>query len=407
MKLRAFFTIAALLSALSSAFAQSITGESKEKVLQTMQATIQRQAFVPGVDFAQWPAFLEKRRNDVAKAEDVPTFVTTVNEALRDFGISHIRLFSPQSVKTRVTGVAQNFGLRTEKSDSGLKITAVAPKGPAAQLGLEAGDEIIEVEGMEKPTTYPIPADRETTLFTIKRKATGQLKHFMVQKKSYSTDMPNTLTWTSKTTAILRIPSFSRTYNTKQIAGFIAEVNAKKAKSLVIDLRGNGGGFVANCNHLLSLLTPVGTPIGTQVNRQMTERYVQAVGGDGKDMVAIAKWAGPTSKTFKMSQEPFLGKLAILLDKGSASASEISSAVLKEQRGAVLVGKPSAGAVLVSLFLPLRDTDGFEVQVPLSDYVSPGGMRLEKNPLKPDVAVETVATEASDPALESALKAVK
>ena len=124
-------------------------------------------------------------------------------------------------------------------------------------------------------------------------------------------------------------------------------------------------------------------------------------------MVAIAKWSGPTSKTFKLTQAPFLGKIAILLDKGSASASEITSAVLKEERGAVLVGKPSAGAVLVSFFIPLRGTNGFEVQVPLSDYVSPGGMRLEKNPLKPDVAVETVATEASDPALESALKIVK
>ncbi|MCX6368488.1 MAG: S41 family peptidase [Armatimonadetes bacterium] len=407
MKFRSFLTLGILLGSLSSTFGQAITPESKTKVLQTMQASIQRQAFVPGVDFAQWPTFLEKRRSELDKSEDVPAFVNTVNEALRDFGISHIRLFSPQSAKARITGVTQNFGLRTEKSESGLKITALAPKGPAAQLGLEAGDEIIAVEGIEKPTTYPIPSDRETTLLTIKRKSTGLIKNYMVLKKAYSTDQPNTLTWTDKTTAVLRIPSFARTYNVKQIAGFIEEVNAKKAKSLVIDLRGNGGGLVSNCNHLLSLLTPVGTPIGTQVGRQMAERYIQTVGGDGKDMVAIAKWAGPTSKTFKLSQAPYLGKLAILLDKGSASASEISSAVLKEQRGAVLVGKPSAGAVLVSFFVPLRDTEGFEVQVPLSDYVSPGGMRLEKNPLKPDVTVEAVATETSDPVLESALKAIK
>ena len=407
MRLRALLTLGALLGAFSCAFAQPITPESKETVLVAMQATIQSQAFVPGVDFSQWPAFLEKRRNEIRSAEDVPTFVNSVNGALRDFGISHIRLFSPQSAKTRVTGVAQNFGLRTEKIESGLKITAIAAKGPAAQLGLEVGDEILEVEGLEKPTTYPVPSDRETALFTVKRKSNGQLKHFMLLKRAYSTDLPNTLTWTSKATAVLRIPSFSRTYDRKQIESFVAEVNEKRAHSLVLDLRGNGGGFVANCNHLLSLLTPPGTSTGTQVNRQMTERYMQTNGGDGKDMVAIAKWSGPTSKTFKLPQAPFLGKVAILLDKGSASASEITSAVLKEERGAVLVGKPSAGAVLVSLFIPLRGTDGFEVQVPLSDYVSPGGMRLEKNPLKPDVIVEAPRTEASDPTLESALKAIK
>ncbi len=407
MKLRALLILGALLGALSNAAAQPITEDSKAQVLEVMQTTILHQAFVPGVDFAQWPSFLEKRRNEIRSAEDVPTFVNSVNIALRDFGISHIRLFSPQSAKTRVTGVTQNFGLRTEKIESGLKITAIAPKGPAAQLGLEVGDEILEVEGQDKPTAYPIPADRETTLFMVKRKSTGQLKHFMVLKKAYSTDQPNTLTWTSKTAAVLRIPSFSRTYDRKQIESFVAEVNEKKAHSLVLDLRGNGGGFVANCNHLLSLLTPPGTSTGTQVNRQMTERYIETNGGDGKDMIAIAKWYGPTSKTFKLSQSPFLGKVAILLDKGSASASEITSAVLKEERGAVLVGKPSAGAVLVSLFLPLRGTDGFEVQVPLSDYVSPGGMRLEKNPLKPDVIVEAMTTSENDPTLESALKAIK
>lgn len=407
MRLRALLTVGVLFAALPGAFGQSISSELKDKVLLSMQTTIQRQAFVPGVDFAQWPSFLAKRQAEVDKAEDVPTFVNTVNSALRDFGISHIRLFSPQSAKARVTGVSMGFGLATQKSENGLVVTAIAPKSPAALLGIEAGDEIVQVEGMDKPTTYPIPADRDTTALTVKRKSTGTIKHFLLAKKSYSTDRPNTLTWTNKDTAVLRIPSFSRTYDAKQIEGFIAEVNQKKAKALVLDLRSNGGGFVRNCQHLLSLLSQPGTPIGTSVDRRITERYVQDTGGDSKDMVAIAKWCGPTSKTVKMTQQPFLGKLAVLLDRGSASASEITSAVLKEQRSAVLIGKQSAGAVLVSLFLPLASTEGFEVQVPLSDYVSPGGMRLEKNPLKPDVAVEAPVTEESDPVLESALKAIK
>lgn len=407
MRLRALLTVGVLLSALSNALAQTITAETKQKVLLTMHTTIQRQAFVPGVDFAQWPGFLAKRQAEVDQAEDIPTFVNTVNAALRDFGISHIRLFSPQSAKARVTGISQGFGMATQKSESGLLVTLVAPKSPAAELGLEPGDEILQVEGQDKPASYPIPADRETTALTVKRKATGAIKHFLLAKKAYSTDRPNTLTWVGKETAVLRIPSFSRTYDSRQIEGFIAEVNKKKARSLVLDLRSNGGGFVRNCQHLLSLLSEPGTPIGTSVDRRITERYVETTGGDSKDMVAIAKWCGPTSKTVKLTQQPFLGKLAILLDKGSASASEITSAVLKEQRGAVLIGKQSAGAVLVSLFLPLIGTEGFEVQVPLSDYVSPGGMRLEKNPLQPDVAVEATPNEASDPALESALKAIK
>lgn len=404
---RSLLTVSVFLAALSPSFSQPLAQANKEKVLQSMQTIIQREAFVPGVDFAQWPAFLEKRREEVNKAADVPSFQLAVNNALRDFGISHIRLLTPQNVKTRVTGQAQGFGFSAQRGEGGLVVTAIAPKSPAFELGLETGDEIIEVEGVPNVPAVVVPAEQETTLLTIKRKKTGLVKHYMLTKKAYSTDRPNTLTWASPDTAVLRIPSFLRTYNRKEIEGFLAEVNQKKAKALVIDLRGNGGGFVANCQHLLSLLSNPGTPTGTSVTRNIAERYAKETGGDAKDMVAVAKWVGPTLKTFKLPQAPYLGKLALLLDRGSASASEITGAVLKEQRNAVLVGRPSAGAVLVSLFRPLGDPMGFEVQIPIQDYVSPKGMRLEKNPLKPDLTVEAAADSEGDPVIAQAIKAIR
>lgn len=404
---RSLCLLPALFALAPVALGQPIAPENKDRVLSAMQNTIQRQAFVPGVDFGQWPAFLEKRRPEVDSAPDIPSFALAVNSALRDFGISHIRLLTPQNVKTRTTGQAQGFGFGALRGESGLLITAVAPQSPAFQLGLETGDEILEVEGVANPPAVMIPAEQETGLFTIKKKRTGQVKHYMIAKKAYSTDRPNTLTWPEPSTAVLRIPSFSRTYDRKQIEGFVAEVTKKKAKALILDLRANGGGLVANCQHLLSLLSPPGTPFGTSVTRTMAERYAKETGGDMKDMVAVAKWAGPSSKTFKLRQPPYLGKLAILLDRGSASASEITGAVLKEHRNAILIGRPSAGAVLVSLYIPLRDPSGFEVQIPLSDYVSPGGMRLEKNPLKPDITVEAPVSPESDPVVTEALRATR
>jgi len=404
---RGFLSLATLLAALSATFGQSISPENKNGVLQSMQNVILRQAFVPGIDFQQWPTFLEKHRADVDKASDTASFTLAVNNALRDFGISHIRLLSPQSARTRVTGQSQGFGFAAQKGERGFEITAIAPQSPAFQLGLEVGDEVVEIEGVGNPTSLAPLADQETALLTIKRKRTGQVKHYMVAKKAYSTDRPNTLAWVSPGIVHVKIPSFARTYNRREIEGFLAEVTQKKAKALVLDLRGNGGGFVANCQHLLSLLSEPGTPTGTSVTRAMAERFAKEANGDGKDMVAVAKWNGPTSKTFKTAQPPYLGKVVILVDKGSASASEITSAVLRERRKAVLVGKPSAGAVLVSIFAPLASTGGFEVQIPIQDYVSPGGMRLEKNPLKPDVVVEAQATTESDPVLEQALKAIR
>ena len=65
MRVRSLLTIGVLLGALSSAFGQSVSSETKDKVLLSMQNTIQRQAFVPGIDFTQWPAFLAKRQTEV------------------------------------------------------------------------------------------------------------------------------------------------------------------------------------------------------------------------------------------------------------------------------------------------------------------------------------------------------
>jgi len=119
-------------------------------------------------------------------------------------------------------------------------------------------------------------------------------------------------------------------------------------------------------------------------------------------MVAVAKWNGPSMRTRAQAVPPYAGPIAVLINGRSGSASEIVSAVLREKRGAVLVGRRSAGAVLVSQFAPLRD--GFEVQIPLSDYVTPGGMRLEKNGLVPDFEVEDPRRGAEDRAIPVAVQ---
>ncbi|HTQ11379.1 MAG TPA: S41 family peptidase, partial [Fimbriimonadaceae bacterium] len=86
---------------------------------------------------------------------------------------------------------------------------------------------------------------------------------------------------------------------------------------------------------------------------------------------------------------PFTGQIAVLMNRGSASASEIACAALKDWRDAVLVGQKSMGAVLASVYGPLPD--GFELQYPVQDYITIKGERLEGHPRVPDLDV------ASDP----------
>ena len=134
--------------------AQAITPELKQRTLERLQQTVSTRAFVPGVDFAKWPAFLEKQKGDLDKATSLPAFTNVVNTALREFGISHIRLFTPKAAVQRRTGTQLGFGFSALPEARGLAISAVVPDSPAAKLGLETGDIITEIEGV-KPSAIP------------------------------------------------------------------------------------------------------------------------------------------------------------------------------------------------------------------------------------------------------------
>ena len=170
-----------------------------------------------------------------------------------------------------------------------------------------------------------------------------------------------------------------------------------------MDLRSNGGGAVNNLNHLLSLLLPEGTPYGVFVTKRVAENYTSANPTAAMTPEAMAEWAPAKTKTRKLKTAPFAGKMAVLLNRGSASASEICAAALKETVDAKMIGTRSAGAVLSSVFRKL--VEGFSIQYPVSDYVTIKGVRLEANPIKPDVEVTAVKKENEpDPVIAKAVE---
>lgn len=187
--------------------------------------------------------------------------------------------------------------------------------------------------------------------------------------------------WENDESAVVRVPSFDRTYDEDQIASIFNE--ASNAKYLVIDLRGNPGGEVEKMRQFLGYVLPQSAPIGTFVSRSVAKDFATVDKSGIADPVAIAKWAKREFRPRRVGVTPFQGKIAVLIDGRSASASEIVAQALSEQLKAPIVGSPSAGAVLVSTFDRL--SYGFQIQFPVGDYVSHGGVRLEGNPIKPDL----------------------
>jgi carboxyl-terminal processing protease len=101
----------------------------------------------------------------------------------------------------------------------------------------------------------------------------------------------------------------------------------------------------------------------------------------------------------------FKGKIAVLVNGLSGSASEITAQALKELVGAQIVGTKSAGAVLVSVMVPIAR--GFMVQYPINDYVSAKGVRLEHTGVPVDAEATTpqeMMPSKIDPAFQVALQ---
>ena len=379
----------------------ALSKEQKEAVLRALEEVVTKEAFVPGVDLAKWPEFLAKQREAIDAAEKENDFGRAINLALRDFGISHIRFASPRSSTMRRTTSVIGIGVLTRPSTSGLVVSYVFEKSPAFESGIKVGETITQVDGKLPDGPTALHGENGSEAVLTVRGTDAAEREVRLKRAPHSLALPNTVKWVGDDAAVVKIHSFSRGYERSGIEKLIAE--ASRAKYLVLDLRSNGGGAVNNLNHLLSLLLPPDSEVGTFVNRRTSERYAEANGGKVEtDPAVIAK---VTTNRFKTRRNPtvapFAGKIAVLINRGSASASEICAAALREHLKSPVVGSRSAGAVLASVYRRLPH--GYELQYPISDYVTRDGVRLEKNPIVPDVVVTEPATEEKDPAVEQAL----
>ncbi|HVL39083.1 MAG TPA: S41 family peptidase [Fimbriimonadaceae bacterium] len=389
----AFVLVAQLVAA------QAITNEVKDRVLNRMSELITQNAYVAGQDFGKWDSFLSAHKEAIDKAETVPTFISSVNQALRQFGFSHIQLMSPRTAEARRTRSMVGIGVSIQIEPEGLRVVALFDDGPAKKSGIEVGDIIMEVDGHKAEDNSRIAGEEGTPVELKIKRASGEVKTIKVVRAKFSTVRPETLTWVGDDTAVLKVPSFDTNYGAKNIEKLFSE--AKRAKFLVIDLRANGGGAVINMTHFLNHLLPVGTPVGTFVSRNVANRYKEETKNEPDDVIAIAKWSPFKIRAGMANVERYKGRIAVLIDGGTGSASEITAAALKENLNVPVVGSKSAGAVLASLMAPLPD--GFMLQYPVTDYVTNGGLRLEGNGVLPDVDAPAPRFGEKDEAIEKAL----
>ncbi|MCB8932297.1 MAG: S41 family peptidase [Fimbriimonadaceae bacterium] len=220
----------------------------------------------------------------------------------------------------------------------------------------------------------------------------------MAQEPSSGGRPASELTWLADGTAVVRVRTFGADYKRDSIDALFEE--ASKAPRLILDLRSNGGGLVGNLQHLMGYLLPPGSVMGTFVTRRTATAFESATGGDATDLAAIAEWSRSKLRVRSRSEAVFAGKIAVLVNRGTGSASEMAAAALRDVLGAPIVGSATAGAVLGSTYSALPH--GFRLQYPAQDYVTAKGVRLEGHPLVPDAEVRTRGFGEKDPVLDAA-----
>ncbi len=398
--LYASMVLAHLLLLTAIAHAQPITAETKDAVIAKLRQVVDERAYTSGVDFEKLDQHLAKHKDAIDRTVDARAFSTAVNKALREFEISHLRLLTPMTATNRRTTERIGIGVAARKTDEGLVLQEVVEGGPAETAGLRQGDLVLKIDGEPASSTEPLGgAEGSTVRLTVRRADGDTTEDVVVTRGKFQTRKPETLVITSPGRAVLRIPTFSVGYDTRAIETLFKQIKDEEVQELVLDLRSNGGGRVTNLNHLLSFFLARDTEVGTNISRTLARRYREQTQGDPTDAVAIAKWTKANFRVRAQQANRFTGRVAVLIDRNSASASEIAASALRELRAAPLVGAPSAGAVLVSTHLPL--SDGWELQFPLSDYVTIKGVRLEAHKIQPDATV--TAPRAKEPASDEAV----
>ncbi len=382
-------------------YAQPIDQATKDAILQAVGRTIKERAYARGVNFAKWDELAKQFQERFQKAQTQEEFATEVNRAFAQFGLSHLRLLTPYSARVQRTGQGVGLGIRARAEEGGVRVVLVLPGSPAEKAGLQPGDLITHADG--KPLTDPeqLRGEKDTQVRLTVKRQDGTVLELTIVRAEFSAVLKDTLTWVDEKTALLKVHSFATGYDRNLIDQYFEQI--AKAEKLIIDLRGNGGGQTLNLFHLAGKVLPGGTRLGKFITRDHAKQYLEKHPDGTDDPVEVAREFGLSLSAFGRGEPAFKGSLVVLVDGGTGSASEIFAQTIQELQRGKVVGTKTAGAVLASTFVNLPA--GFALQVPLMEYVSPKGKRLEVAGVTPDVPVDEATIAQDEALLAIALKA--
>jgi len=282
----------------------------------------------------------------------------------------------------------EGIGAWVDTTGNYLKIISPMPGSPAEKAGLQPEDIVLKVDGKDMTgvdgsvvLSYVLgPANSKVTL-TIQREGVAEPFDVTIQRARIKvTSVEGKML--DNQIGYIRLSTFGEKTG-DELKATLKTLMAQEPKGIILDLRNNGGGYLTT---------------GIQVVSQFI----------GKGAVMYEIFGDGTRKTY--SAEP--GGLAldiplvVLVNKGSASASEITAGAIQDLRRGVLIGETTFGKGEVQQWIPLDDDQG-AVRITIARWLTPKERQIQGKGLEPDIAVELSEEDAKnklDPQLERALE---
>ncbi len=298
---------------------------------------------------------------------------TAIREMLGKLGDPYTRFMNPEEFKNmqiETSGELTGVGIQIAKDEASDRLMVIAPieDTPAFEAGILAKDLILKIDGVD---TKGMDVNEAVKLIrgkpgskvtlTIDRGGSGR-DYQLVRAKIEIHPVKARIEESSiGKVGYIRLNQFSDNA-AKEMRSAIENLESKSVVGYVLDLRSNPGGLLYASIEIARMWLKDGTIVST-VDRQ------------GERERQVAKQGALTDKP-----------LVVLVDGGSASASEILSGALKDNKRATLVGTKTFGKGLVQSVRPLSDDSGLAVTI--AKYLTPNGTDINKEGIPPNVVIE-------------------
>lgn len=342
---------------------------------------------------------LKEKYTDPSKIDEQKMFYGAISGMVASVDDPYTVFMDPAEVKNfdeEMTGVFEGIGAEIGMKNDIVTIIAPLPDSPAEKAGLKAGDKIYKIDDkvtVDMKLNDAVTAIRgpkgTTVTLTILRDSEIESREFKIVRntiviKSAKLEFKDT---EKGKIAVLKISRFGEdTFSEVQI--FAKEILKENAKGIVLDLRNNPGGYLETSVDIAGIFLPKNELV-------VTEKYNE-----------IKKDTYRTNGKNELGQIP----LVILVNEGSASASEILAGALRDDREIKLVGIKTFGKGSVQEVQKIQPlSSAATLKVTVAEWLTPSGKNINKEGLNPDIKINLTPEDYNadkDPQMDAAIKAL-